>query len=59
MKAKEIIGNIDKKDTPFIAVALSFKNNGIWFNDKHLKGQSEVKIFSTRELIIELGIKLL
>jgi len=57
MKAKEIIGNIDEKDIPFIAVALSFKNNGIWTDDKHFKEQSEVKIYSTKEIIVELGLE--
>lgn len=57
IKAKEIIGNIDKKDIPFIAVALSFKNNGIWTDDKHFKEQSEIKIYSTKELIVELGLE--
>ena len=57
IKAKEIIGNIDKKDIPFIALALSFKNNGIWTDDKHFKEQSEIKIYSTKELIVELGLE--
>lgn len=57
IKAKEIIGNIDKKDIPFIAVALSFKNNGIWTDDKHFKEQFEIKIYSTKELIVELGLE--
>ena len=57
IKAKEIIGNIDEKDIPFIAVALSLKNNGIWSNDKHFKEQFEIKVYSTRELIIELRLK--
>lgn len=57
IKAKEIIGNIDKKDIPFIAVALSFKNNGIRTDDKHFKEQFEIKIYSTKELIVELGLE--
>lgn len=34
-KATEIIGLIDKDDIPFIALALSIKNDGIWSNDTH------------------------
>ena len=31
----KLMGNIDRKDIPFIAIALVIKNNGIWTSDKH------------------------
>ncbi len=50
-KATEIIGKIDAKDVPFVAVALALKNDGIWSNDKHFQKQSVIKIFTTEDLI--------
>ena len=49
--AREIIGEIDEKDIPFIAVALSIKADGIWSNDKHFKKQKSIKILNTNELL--------
>lgn len=39
----------DKKDVLFLALALSLKVP-LWSNDKHLKKQDKVKIYSTGEL---------
>lgn len=52
--AERIIGKIHKSDTPFIALALSFENDGIWTNDKHFLKQKVVKIWTTEELIRNL-----
>jgi len=38
-RAQEIIGDIDPKDSPFIALALSIENDGIWTRDKHFQKQ--------------------
>ncbi len=40
----------DPKDVEYIAVALSL-NCHLWSNDKILKSQKEVKVFSTSELL--------
>ena len=50
-EANEIIGIIDIKDVPFIALALSFENDGIWSDDSHFKKQTEVKTWATEEII--------
>lgn len=50
-KAESIIGKIDPKDIPFIALALSIENDGIWTRDDHFTKQSEIKIYSTSDLI--------
>ena len=50
-KANEIIGNIDKYDIPFLALTLSFKNDGIWTNDKDFDKQNEVEVWKTKDLI--------
>jgi predicted nucleic acid-binding protein len=50
-EAERIIGKIDKDDVPFIALALSFPNDGIWSEDKHFLEQNKVKIWRTRDLL--------
>ncbi len=45
----------DFKDAPFFALALKL-NAAIWSNEPRLKRQSKVKVFSTREIMEELGI---
>ncbi len=53
-RAHKIMEDIDQTDAPFIALALSFDNNGLWSNDKHLEQQNAIRVWSTRELIEEL-----
>ncbi|MFC1496176.1 PIN domain-containing protein [Candidatus Margulisiibacteriota bacterium] len=50
-EADKIIGNIDKNDVPFIALALSRNNDGIWTNDTHFDKQTKIKIWKTQDLI--------
>jgi len=50
-EGKKIIGKIDKKDIPFIALALSFENNGIWTEDKHFEKQKKIKTWRTTHLL--------
>jgi len=50
-KAVKIMDSIDENDTPFIALALSIENNGIWSDDKHFEMQDKVKIWKTKDLI--------
>jgi len=40
----------DPKDVTYIALALKL-NGALWSNDKRLKKQSEIKIYSTEEII--------
>jgi len=47
-KASEICP--DKNDTEYFALALKF-NCPIWTNDKKLKEQNKIKIYSTEELL--------
>jgi predicted nucleic acid-binding protein len=47
-KAKEI--SPDPKDVPYFAAALKI-NCGIWSNDKELKKQKHIKIYSTVDLL--------
>ena len=50
-EAKQIIGDIDRDDVTFIALALSIPNSGIWTEDKHFKKQNKIKIWSTKEIL--------
>ena len=52
--ALELMKNIDETDAPFIALALSFENDGVWTNDVHFERQQKVRIWSTDELMAEL-----
>ena len=50
-EAEEIMGSIDKDDVPFIATSLSIACDGIWSDDKHLKRQKKVKIWTTDDIV--------
>ncbi|MDI6916566.1 MAG: PIN domain-containing protein [Thermoplasmatales archaeon] len=50
-RAWDIMKNIDPDDFPFLALALSFENDGIWTNDKHFFRQKEVKVWRTKDLL--------
>jgi predicted nucleic acid-binding protein len=39
-EAEKIMGEIDRDDVPFVALALSFPNDGIWTEDKHFLKQN-------------------
>lgn len=52
-KAKEVMEHIDKEDVLFIACALSISDSVIWSNDKHLKKQKLVRVYTTKELLKE------
>lgn len=49
-KASEIIGHIDLNDVPFVALALSTDNDGIWTNDKHFERTEGIKVWKTPDL---------
>jgi predicted nucleic acid-binding protein len=49
-KAHKIIGSIDPFDVPFVALALSIDNDGIWSNDKHFKNLKGIKIWKTSDI---------
>ena len=51
IEAEKIMGKIDRDDVPFVALALSFPNDGIWSEDKHFRRQKKVKVWRTRDLL--------
>jgi len=50
--AEKIIGDIDKDDVQFIALALAF-NCPIWSDDRHFQKQNKIKVITTKEMIQE------
>jgi len=50
-EADRLIGHIDKKDVPFIALALYLPNSGIWSNDGDFEEQDRVGILKTEEVL--------
>lgn len=54
-KAQKIIGPTDPFDVPFVALALSVENDGIWSNDRHFENIKEVKLWKTSELLKLIG----
>ncbi|MFO8110694.1 MAG: PIN domain-containing protein [Thermoplasmata archaeon] len=51
-KADDILGGVDKKDVPFIAVALE-KGAAIWSDDKDFEKQDVVDVWKTSRMIAE------
>lgn len=49
--AWDIMKDIDPDDFPFLALTLSFENDGIWTNDKHFLRQKEVKVWRTKDVL--------
>jgi len=52
-EAKLIMGHIEIEDVPFIALALSIPNDGIWTDDEHFQKQNRIKIYTTSDIIKE------
>ena len=50
-EAEKIIGDVDKNDVVFVALALSFINDGIWSDDNDFLKQDRIRIYKTGELI--------
>lgn len=53
-RAMDMMREIDLSDAPFLALALSFENDGVWTNDSHFHQQNAVRVWSTGDLVVEL-----
>lgn len=49
-EATEIMKDIDIKDSPILACALSIPNEGIWTEDKDFEKQTKIPIWKTKAL---------
>ncbi|MBM2837812.1 MAG: putative nucleotide-binding protein, containing domain [Deltaproteobacteria bacterium] len=54
-RADKLIGHIDPFDVPFVALALSVENDGIWSNDKHFENLKGIKVWKTADLFTFIG----
>ncbi len=50
-EADSLIGKIDYKDVPFLALSLAVRNDGVWSDDKHFKKQNKIRVLTTKEII--------
>lgn len=50
-EAERIMHNLDKDDAPIVAVSLLLNACPIWSDDLDFKKQSQIKIFTTQEII--------
>lgn len=50
-EAKNMMKNIDIKDSPIMACALAIPNNGMWTQDKHFGKQNKVKVWNSKDLL--------
>lgn len=49
--ATRMIGGVDEKDIPLLALALTITNDGIWTYDHHFNAvKDRIKIWNTKEL---------
>jgi len=49
-KAESLIPN-DKKDVPFVALALAISNDDIWSDDNDFQKQKTIKIWTTSDIL--------
>lgn len=50
-KAVEIMEDVDVNDSPYLALAMSFKNDGIWTEDTDFEKQTTIKVWKTKDLL--------
>lgn len=55
-EAEELMKKIDWSDAPYLALALSVQNDGIWSDDEHFTKQTKVPVFTTKDLVNLLGL---
>lgn len=49
--ASRIMGTVDVKDVPFVALCLAKKADGVWTEDKHFLDQNAVAVWTTKRLV--------
>jgi predicted nucleic acid-binding protein len=50
-EAEDIMARVDMGDVPFVAAATSVSCDGIWSDDKHLRRQDKVRVWTTKEIV--------
>ena len=49
-EAEEVMARIDEDDVPFVAASMSVSCDGIWSDDKDLRRQNKVKVWTTKDV---------
>lgn len=49
-EAEALIGDLDKDDIPFVALALAVENDGIWSNDRAFEQVPEITLWKTADI---------
>jgi predicted nucleic acid-binding protein len=50
-EAEKVMASIDPDDVPFVAASMSVNCDGIWSDDKHLRRQNKVRVWTTKEIV--------
>jgi predicted nucleic acid-binding protein len=50
-EAEDLMAEVDMGDAPFVAAAISVSCDGIWSDDKHLRRQDRVRVWTTKEIV--------
>ena len=48
--AEALIGDVDKNDVPFVALALAVENDGIWSNDHAFENLPGIAVWKTADI---------
>jgi predicted nucleic acid-binding protein len=48
--AEALIGDVDKDDVPFVALALAMENDGIWSNDRAFEHLPGITVWKTSDI---------
>ncbi len=50
-KAMDVMGDIDSKDAPFLAVGLAINAEGIWTEDMDFRKQDMLRVYGNKEML--------
>ena len=50
-EAEDAMAKVDAGDVPFVAASISVNCDGIWSDDKHLRRQDKVRVWTTKEIV--------
>ena len=48
--AEALIGDVDKDDVPFVALALAMENDGVWSNDRAFEHLPGITVWKTSDI---------
>jgi len=49
-EAENAIAEVDEDDVPIVAASMSVSCDGIWSDDRHLKRQNKVRVWTTKDV---------